>query len=334
MVNNFIKPGLEDLCVSRTSVKWGIPVEFDKKHTIYVWIDALSNYLTGLGYLSENDENFKKYWPADLHMVGKDIVRFHAIIWPAILMALDLPLPKQIFGHGWLLLGGDKLSKSKKTETIECTDPRILVPRYSADAVRYYLLREIPFGSDGNYSTEALLNRFNSDLCNNFGNLVSRTFSMLKKYFNLEIPAVSAYDENEKQLQSKVMSERENVQRYMDEYDVSKAIASVFDIFSEANTYIQLAQPWAVAKEENGKEKLKAIMRSLLETIRIGCELLAPFMPNSAKKVLDALGVEGKEFSDFDKFEGLQEGQKIAELSILFPRLDIAKELEELSKLV
>ncbi len=334
MVNNFIKPGLEDLCVSRTSVKWGIPVDFDPKHTIYVWIDALSNYLTGLGYLSQDESKFKKYWPADLHLIGKDIVRFHAIIWPAILMALNLPLPKQIFGHGWLLLGGDKLSKSKKTETIECTDPRILVPRYGSDAVRYYLLREIPFGSDGNYSTEAFLNRFNSDLCNNFGNLVSRTFSMLKKYFNLEIPAVTAYGENEKQLQSKVLSERENVQRYMDVYDVSKAITSIFNIFSEANTYIQLAQPWAVAKEENGQERLKAIMRSLLETIRIGCEMLAPFMPNSAKKVLDALGVEGKEFSNFDKFEGLKEGQKIAELSILFPRLDIVKELEELSKLV
>lgn len=334
MVNNFIKPGLEDLCVSRTSVKWGIPVDFDPKHTIYVWIDALSNYLTGLGYMSQDESKFQKYWPADLHLIGKDIVRFHAIIWPAILMALDLPLPKQIFGHGWLMLGGDKLSKSKKTETVECTDPRILVPRYSSDAVRYYLLREIPFGSDGNYSTEAFLNRFNSDLCNNFGNLVSRTFSMLKKYFNSEIPAVESYGENEKQLQSRVLQERDKVLHYMQTYDVSKAVASIFNIFSEANTFIQLAQPWAVAKQEDGQQQLKAIMRSLLETIRIGCELLEPFMPNSAKKVLAALGQSDKEFSDFDKFEKLKLGEKIAQLSILFPRLDVAKELEELSKLV
>lgn len=333
MVNNFIKPGLEDLCVSRTSVKWGIPVEFDKKHTIYVWIDALSNYLTGLGYLSENDENFKKYWPADLHMVGKDIVRFHAIIWPAILMALGLPLPKQIFGHGWLLLGGDKLSKSKKTATVECTDPRILVPRYSADAVRYYLLREIPFGSDGNYSTEALLNRFNSDLCNNFGNLISRTFSMLKKYFDSVVPEVKIYGDNEKNLQQGVMAEKDNVLKHMENYDVSKAITSIFNIFSEANTYIQLAQPWAVAKDENRQEELKSIMRSLLETIRLGSILLQPFMPTSAGKVLDALGVKNRTFENINNFEGLMANSKIGSLDLLFPRLDCAKELEELDKI-
>ena len=333
MVNNFIKPGLEDLCVSRTSVKWGIPVDFDQKHTIYVWIDALSNYITGLGYLSENDSMFKKYWPADLHLIGKDIVRFHAIIWPAILMALDLPLPKQIFGHGWLLLGGDKLSKSKKLNTVECTDPRILVPRYSADAVRYYLLREIPFGSDGNYSTEAFLNRYNSDLCNNFGNLVSRTFSMLKKYFNLIIPEAKQYGENEIALQNKAMKEKENVIKYMEVYDVSKAITSIFNIFSEANTYIQLAQPWAVAKDENRQDELKAILRTLLKCIRLGSELLEPFMPEKAQKVLNALGIKNSEFEGLDNFTNLKSGQKVEDISILFPRLDVEKEINELAEL-
>ncbi len=331
MVNNFIKPGLEDLCVTRTSVKWGIPVEFDPKHTIYVWIDALSNYLTGLGYLSEDDKNFKKYWPADIHMIGKDIVRFHSIIWPAILMALDLPLPKQIFGHGWLMLGGDKLSKSKKLATIECTDPRILVPRYSSDAVRYYLLREIPFGSDGNYSTEAFLNKFNSDLCNNFGNLVSRTFSMLRKYMNSQIPEAD-FDEDQ-DLKEYVNDEKQKVFRYMNELDVSKALSSVFNIFSRANAYIEKTEPFRLAKDSAQANRLATVMRNLLECIRIGATLLYPFLPNSSSKVLDALNVEKPySFEDLDKFYGLKKGQ-VKPLEILFPRLDVQKELEELAKL-
>ena len=331
MVNNFIKPGLEDLCVTRTSVKWGIPVEFDPKHTIYVWIDALSNYLTGLGYLSEDDKNFKKYWPADIHMIGKDIVRFHSIIWPAILMALDLPLPKQIFGHGWLMLGGDKLSKSKKLATIECTDPRILVPRYSSDAVRYYLLREIPFGSDGNYSTEAFLNKFNSDLCNNFGNLVSRTFSMLRKYMNSQIPEAD-FDEDQ-DLKEYVNDEKQKVFRYMNELDVSKTLSSVFNIFSRANAYIEKTEPFRLAKDSAQANRLATVMRNLLECIRIGATLLYPFLPNSSSKVLDALNVEKPySFEDLDKFYGLKKGQ-VKPLEILFPRLDVQKELEELAKL-
>ena len=216
---------------------------------------------------------------------------------------------------------------------MECTDPRILVPRYSADAVRYYLLREIPFGSDGNYSTEALLNRFNSDLCNNFGNLISRTFSMLKKYFDSVVPEVKTYGDNEKNLQQRVMAEKDNLLKQMENYDVSKAITSIFNIFSEANTYIQLAQPWAVAKDENRQEELKAIMRSLLETIRIGSILLQPFMPTSAGKVLDALGVKNRTFENVDTFEGLVANSKIDSLDLLFPRLDCAKELEELEKI-
>ena len=332
MVNNFIKPGLEDLCVTRTSVKWGIPVDFDPKHTIYVWIDALSNYLTGLGYLSDDESKFKKYWPADLHVIGKDIVRFHSIIWPAMLMALDLPLPKQIIGHGWLLLGGDKLSKSKKTATVECVDPRILVPRYSADAVRYYLLREIPFGSDGQYSTEAFLNKFNSDLCNNFGNLVSRTFSMLKKYTASQIPDAQNEAEDEP-LKTEIAEETKKVFKFMQDFDVSKALASIFNIFSKANAYIEKTEPFRLAKDPEKQARLQTVMRNLLECIRIGATLLYPFLPTSASKVLDALNIkEPYSFEDVEKFYALKSGT-VQPLAILFPRLDIQKELDELAKI-
>ena len=332
MVNNFIKPGLEDLCVTRTSVKWGIPVDFDPKHTIYVWIDALSNYLTGLGYLSDDESKFKKYWPADLHVIGKDIVRFHSIIWPAMLMALDLPLPKQIIGHGWLLLGGDKLSKSKKTATVECVDPRILVPRYSADAVRYYLLREIPFGSDGQYSTEAFLNKFNSDLCNNFGNLVSRTFSMLKKYTASQIPDAQN-DAEDEPLKTEIAEETKRVFKFMQDFDVSKALASIFNIFSKANAYIEKTEPFRLAKDPEKQARLQTVMRNLLECIRIGATLLYPFLPTSAAKVLDALNIKAPySFEDVEKFYALKSGT-VQPLAILFPRLDIQKELDELAKI-
>lgn len=332
MVNNFIKPGLEDLCVTRTSVKWGIPVDFDPKHTIYVWIDALSNYLTGLGYLSDDEGKFKKYWPADLHVIGKDIVRFHSIIWPAMLMALDLPLPKQIIGHGWLMLGGDKLSKSKKTATVECVDPRILVPRYSADAVRYYLLREIPFGSDGQYSTEAFLNKFNSDLCNNFGNLVSRTFSMLKKYTASQIPDAQN-DAEDEPLKTEIAEETKRVFKFMQDFDVSKALASIFNIFSKANAYIEKTEPFRLAKDPEKQARLQTVMRNLLECIRIGATLLYPFLPTSASKVLDALNIKAPySFEDVEKFYALKSGT-VQPLAILFPRLDIQKELDELAKI-
>lgn len=331
MVNNFIKPGLSDLCVSRTSVKWGIPVPFDQKHTIYVWIDALTNYLTGVGYL-DDPEMFKKYWPADVHIIGKEIVRFHAIIWPAILMALDIPLPKKVFGHGWLLFGGDKLSKSKEVDSVECVDPRILAPRYSADAVRYILLREIPFGSDGNYSTEAFLTRINSDLANNYGNLVSRTLSMLKKYNASVVPS---YKENQdaldKDLINVVLAEEQNAKNHMKNLDSSKALASIFAIFDKANKYIELTEPYILAKDPEKKARLDTVLRNLLEAIRIGTIHLSAFLPEASKKVLDVLGAEAK--LGEPNYYGLAEGKTLEALPILFPRLDIANELEELAKL-
>lgn len=335
MVTNFIKPGLEDLCVTRTSVKWGIPVDFDPKHTIYVWIDALSNYITGLGYGTDDDSMFKKYWPADVHIIGKEIVRFHAIIWPALLMALDIPLPKRIFGHGWLLFGGDKLSKSKSVGSTECVDPRILVPRYSSDAVRYILLREIPFGSDGNYSTELFLNTVNSDLANNYGNLVSRTFSMLKKYNASVIPEydekIEDIDVDLKQSISKSVAEAKDY--IVSNFDVSKALASIFDIFSKANKYIEVTEPYKLAKDEANRGRLNTVLRNLLEAIRIGTVLLSAFLPDCSKTVLDALHVENVKYEGLQSFYSLNDGTTVDELGILFPRLDIAKEMEELSKL-
>ena len=335
MVNNFIKPGLEDLCVSRTSVKWGVPVDFDKKHTVYVWIDALSNYITGLGYASENDELFKKYWPADVHVIGKEIVRFHAIIWPAILMALELPLPKRIFGHGWLLFGGDKLSKSKTVATTECVDPRILVPRYSADSVRYILLREIPFGSDGNYSTELFFNTINSDLANNYGNLISRTFSMLKKYREGIVPEEQGDEEElDKELKTVTFNATAEAKKFIEEnFDVSKALASIFDIFSKANKYIEQTEPYRLAKDETKQKRLDVVLRNLLESIRIGTILLSAFLPDCSKKVLDALGVDERLYDATENYYGLKTGGLVQDVGVLFPRLDLNKEFEELSEI-
>lgn len=336
MVNNFIKPGLDDLCVTRTSVKWGIPVDFDPKHTIYVWIDALTNYITGLGYGTDDSSKFNKYWPADVHIIGKEIVRFHAIIWPAILMALDIPLPKRVFGHGWLLFGGDKLSKSKTTGVKECVDPRILVPRYSADAVRYILLREIPFGSDGNYTTELFLNCINSDLANNYGNLVSRTFSMLKKYRGSVIPEQPLADEEiDTDLKQTVMRATQETKKHIESnFDVSKALGCIFDIFSKANKYIEVTEPYRLAKDETKTERLDAVLRNLLEAIRVGTILLSAFLPDASQKVLEALNIETKSYDDTKDFYKLVGGNVVNELGILFPRLDTQAELDALSALV
>lgn len=336
MVTNFIKPGLSDLCVTRTSVKWGIPVDFDPKHTIYVWIDALSNYITGLGYGSDDETLFNKYWPADVHIIGKEIVRFHAIIWPAMLMALDIPLPKRVFGHGWLLFGGDKLSKSKLTNSVECVDPRILAPRYTADAVRFVLLREIPFGSDGNYSTELFLNSINSELANNYGNLVSRTFSMLKKYQNSIIPEASGDDEEiDKSLKLAVTNSIEDINKYMNtNFDVSRALASIFDIFSKANKYIEETEPYRLAKDETKKARLDTVMRNLLEVIKLGTSYLSAFLPDCSAKVLSALSVDAKEVVNNSEFYSLKAGETVGELGILFPRLDLEKEMSELKNIM
>jgi len=270
-----------------------------------------------------------------VHVIGKEIVRFHAIIWPAILMALDIPVPKRVFGHGWLLFGGDKLSKSKTVSNVECVDPRILAPRYSADAVRYILLREIPFGSDGNYSTELFLNLINSDLANNYGNLISRTFTMLKKYEGGIVPEITDEEEVDKNLRTSVLELVEETKKHMNSnFDVSKALGSIFDIFSKANKYIEETEPYKLAKDESKKDKLKLVMRNLLESIRIGTVLLSAFLPDCSKKVLDALHVNGADILSLNEFYGLKEGDTVEELGILFPRLDVTKELEELSKIV
>ena len=281
MINNFIKPGLEDLCVSRTTFNWGIPVSFDPKHVIYVWIDALSNYISALGYLTEDDSKFKKYWPADLHIVGKEIVRFHTIIWPILLMALDLPLPKQVFGHGWLVINGGKISKSLGNYK----DPREYIATYSKDAIRYYLLREVPFGSDGTFSEELLVSRYNTDLANTVGNLVNRTLSMLTKYFDGVIVKSDVKTEFDDSLISLVSSTKAEVDAYMDKLEIPEALDSIFEIFRRSNKYIDETTPWILAKEEN-KDKLKTVLYNLIESIRIGAILLLPFIPDTANEIL------------------------------------------------
>ncbi len=281
MINNFIKPGLEDLCVSRTTFNWGIPVSFDPKHVIYVWIDALSNYISALGYLTEDDSKFKKYWPADLHIVGKEIVRFHTIIWPILLMALDLPLPKQVFGHGWLVINGGKISKSLGNYK----DPREYIATYSKDAIRYYLLREVPFGSDGTFSEDLLVSRYNTDLANTVGNLVNRTLSMLTKYFDGIIVKSDVKTEFDDSLISLVESTKVKVDEYMDKLEIPEALDSIFEIFRRSNKYIDETTPWILAKEEN-KDKLKTVLYNLIESIRIGAILLLPFIPDTANEIL------------------------------------------------
>ena len=333
MVNNFIKPGLQDLCVSRTSVKWGVPVEFDPSHTIYVWIDALFNYLTPLGFMTENDEMYKKFWPADLHLVGKEIVRFHAITWPALLMALDIPLPKRVFGHGWLLLGGEKLSKSKTAKVKEVLDPRILAPRYSADSIRYFLSREMQFGQDGIYSTENYLKRINTDLCNDFGNLVNRTLSMTKKYFGSIVPKQGELSSVDKEFIKNVENARDSAVDLMAKLDVSKALIQIFEIFDLGNKYIDATQPWVLAKSDT--VRLETVMYNLLEAIKIGTILAQSFIPEGTSKVLNAYGFEnGKgSFEDIKTFGLLKTGLALGEVPMLYPRLDIEKELESLAQI-
>lgn len=331
MINNFIKPGLQDLCVSRTTVKWGIPVEFDKNHTVYVWIDALSNYISALGYKNGNEELFDKFWPCDLHMTGKEIIRFHAIIWPAILMALDLPLPKRVYGHGWLLIGGDKLSKSKQDKiSTELTDPKEIVARYGKDSLRYFLLREIPFGSDGVYSNEAFLNRINSDLSNDLGNLVSRTTAMIAQNFGGILPASTAEEDIDRELISMSQSLLELVERDIEEINVPKALQDIFKVVGRANKYIDETTPWVLAKDPEKRDRLATVLYNLSEVIRITSTILAAFIPSSAEKILSCYGIEvnGLSLDTVEKFGYLKAGIAVTKSQPIFPRIDVKKELK------
>lgn len=326
MINNFIKPGLKDLCVSRTTFDWGVKLPFDPKHVAYVWVDALSNYITALGYLQEDHSNFDKFWPADLHMVGKEIVRFHTIIWPALLMALNLPLPKKVYGHGWLLMGDQKMGKSLGNGI----DPFFLADRYGADAVRYFLLREIPFGSDGNYSTEALIARTNSDLVNDLGNLVSRTAAMVGQYFGGTVPAPQGYNQLDEELIALCTSTPDKVRTDMDNLSAPDALADIFKIVQRANKYIDETTPWILNKQGD-KTRLATVMYVLCECIRFAATLLAPFIPQTADKIFAKFGMQTpKDFASLATFGGVLDGKQVVKGENLFNRIDPAKELAEL----
>ena len=327
IVNNFIKPGLQDLCVSRTSFDWGIPVSFDDKHVIYVWIDALSNYITFLGYdLDGNSsEEFGKYWPADVHLIGKDILRFHTIYWPIMLMALDLPLPKKIFGHPWVLFGNDKMSKSKGN--IMYADD--LVNLFGVDAVRYYVLHEIPFSSDGTITYELLIERINSDLANILGNLVNRTISMSQKYFDGVVYEPTCKEPIDDELINLVLQTKDKVTSQMDNMKVADAIDSIFEIFRRCNKYIDETMPWALAKDETKEERLKTVLYNLLESIRSGAVLLQAFLPETADKIFKQLNTENRYFDSIN-FKGIDPGIKLNNPEPLFARIDKDKKLEEI----
>ena len=329
MINNFLKPGLEDLCVSRTSFNWGIPVTFDPKHIVYVWVDALTNYITALGYGSDDDSEFKKYWPADVHVVGKEIVRFHTIIWPAMLMALDLPLPKQVFGHGWLIIDGGKMSKSKGN----VVDPKVLVDRYGVDAIRYFLLREIAFGQDGNFTNEALIQRINSDLANDLGNLVSRTVGMIEKYFDGKIPADREETEFDASLKDTAKAVTEKVDTLLDKMLFSDALTEIWTLIRRSNKYVDETQPWVLAKDDSQKAKLANVLYNLSEAIRIVSVLIQPFMPNTPKLIWKQLGVSEGEATTWDsaKTWGVLPADTVyTKGDVIFPRIDMKKELAEL----
>lgn len=334
MINNFLKPGLEDLCVSRTSFKWGIPVPFDRDHVIYVWIDALSTYISVLGYMTENDEKYKKFWPADVHLVGKEIVRFHTIIWPAILMALGEPLPKKVFGHGWLVLEGGKMSKSKGN----VVDPVVLIERYGLDPIRYFLLREVPFGSDGVFSNEALINRINSDLANDLGNLLSRTVTMIEKYFKGVLPSAVAPAPIDDDLKELAIDTRRKVEESMDALEISNALVAIWELIGRANKYIDETTPWILAKDPSQQDRLGTVLYNLAETLRIISVLISPFMTKTPTKIREQLGLaEVDKFTSWkslDSFGKVEAGTKVKKGDIIFPRLDVDKELEELEALL
>ncbi|MGN0586696.1 MAG: methionine--tRNA ligase [Oscillospiraceae bacterium] len=332
LVNNFIKPGLEDLCVSRTSFKWGIPVSFDEKHVVYVWIDALSNYITALGFMNEKYDDYGKYWPADVHMVAKDIMRFHAIIWPAMLMALEQPLPKHLAVHGWITFNGQKMSKSMGN----VVDPFVLGERYGADAIRYHIMREMALGADSSFSNEIMINRINSDLANGLGNLISRTVAMVLKYFDGTLPEEKQSGEFDDALIAAATALRAQVDEAVENTQLNVALMKIFDVVSAANKYIDETAPWILAKDEANKPRLAAVLYNLLETIRITTTLLSAFMPTTMPKAWEQIGASEADvtYENAGKFGVLPANVTVHKGDVLFPRIDVDKEIDELNALI